>query len=149
MTVLVSILYIIIVLYCLFNREQYNNNLQNVDSSFIDIFFITLIFISFMLGILLLSYETYSKDFTKTYKITSIEKAHENNLPIILINSDYGQIKVPYNDYNVHYYIFTKANNSQQSLSVTKRWPKTIAKILNPFAKPYTEYNIRYNANLF
>jgi len=72
MTVLVSILYIIIVLYCLFNREKYNNNLRYVDSSFIDIFFITLIFISFMLMILPLSYETYSKDFTNTKKYPNI-----------------------------------------------------------------------------
>lgn len=108
MIVLISILYIIIVLYCLFNREQYNNNLRYVDSSFIDIFFITLIFISFMLMILPLSYETYSKDFTKTYKITSIEKAHENNEPILIINSDYGQIKVPYNYRNIYNYKLIK-----------------------------------------
>jgi len=148
MTVLVIIFYLFAVYSCV-KYEDIDNRLNSVSAKIISALFVTLAFFMFFCVFSIFSPEMYSKDFTQTYKITSIEKAHENNLPIILINSDYGQIKVPYNDYNVHYYIFTKANNSQQSLSVTKRWPKTIAKILNPFAKPYTEYNIRYNANLF
>lgn len=68
----------------------------------------------------------------------------------MLISSDNGQVKIPYNDYNKYHYIFVKIDkNCQQTISVTKRWPKNIAKFLNPLTHPYIEYNIKYNTNIF
>jgi len=130
--------------YCFVYFRKYNTNKEYnlYQLSFRLVILFLLFILVFSLGYI------NQREFPTSYEITSIEKVYENKVPILLVDSEYGNLTIPYNRSIMKLFdnwgIVRFMPSDKDYLLVTKYTPYSWNKMCNPFIREYENWEIHY-----